>query len=74
MQARDNEEETYNIKKQLLGLQIELNEQFGEEYGKVNLLSDAYRDQTDAIRALNKEAAQRYLNENEEGIKDATEK
>lgn len=74
LQARDNEEETYNIKKQLLGLQIELNEQFGEEYGKVNLLSDAYRDQTDAIRALNKEAAQRYLNENEEGIKDATEK
>ena len=74
LQARDNEEETYNIKKQLLGLQIELNEQLGEEYGKVNLLSDAYRDQTDAIRALNKEAAQRYLNENEEGIKDATEK
>ncbi|MFR9305469.1 MAG: phage tail tape measure protein [[Clostridium] symbiosum] len=74
LQARDNEEETYNIKKQLLGLQIELNEQFGEEYGKVNLLSDAYRDQTDVIRALNKEAAQRYLNENEEGIKDATEK
>lgn len=74
LQARDNEEETYNIKKQLLDLQLELNERFGEEYGKVNLLTDAYRDQTDAIRELNKEAAQRYLNENEKGIKDATDK
>ena len=68
LEAKGNEEETYNIKKQLLDLQIELNDKFGEEYGKVNLVTDAYRDQTNAISELNKEAAKKYLNENQEGI------
>ncbi len=66
--AKGNEEETYNIKKQLLELQTELNDKFGEEYGKINLVTDAYKDQTEAIKALNKEAAQTFLNENKEGI------
>jgi len=61
--ARGNEEETYNVKKQLLDLQTELNDKFGDEYGKLNLVTDAYRDQTDAIKAYNKEAANRFLNE-----------
>lgn len=66
--AKGNEEETYNIKKQLLELQTELNDKFGEEYGKINLVTDAYKDQTEAIKALNKETAQTFLNENKEGI------
>lgn len=69
--AKGNEEETYNIKKQLLDLQTELNDKFGDEYGKINLVTDAYKDQTEAIKAYNKEAAQTYLNENQKGIKDA---
>lgn len=68
LEAKGNEEETYNIKKQLLDLQTELNDKFGEEYGKLNLVTDAYRDQTEAIKALNKETAQTFLNENKEGI------
>ena len=67
--AKGNEEETYNIKKQLLDLQTELNDKFGEEYGKINLVTDAYKDQTEAIKAYNKEAAQTFLNENRKGIK-----
>lgn len=69
--AKGNEEETYNVKKQLLDLQTELNDKFGDEYGKINLVTDAYKDQTEAIKAYNKEAAQTYLNENQKGIKDA---
>lgn len=69
--AKDNEEEAYNIKSQLLELQTELNEKFGDEYDKINLLTDSYKDQTEAIREYNKEAAKRFLNENREGIEDA---
>lgn len=71
LDAKGNEEETYNIKQQLLDLQTELNDKFGEEYGKLNLVTDAYKDQTEAIKAFNKEAAQTFLNENQEGIEDA---
>lgn len=66
--AKGNEEETYNVKKQLLELQTELNNKFGEEYGALNLVTDAYKDQTEAIKSLNKEAAQTFLNENYEGF------
>ena len=62
LQAKGNEEETYNIKKQLLDLQTELNDQFGDEYGKVNLVTDAYRDQTEVLKEYNKEAARELLN------------
>lgn len=70
--AKGNEEETYNIKKQLLDLQTELNDKFGEEYGKLNLVTDAYKDQTEVIKAYNAEAAKTFLNENEEEIRTAT--
>ena len=72
--AKGNEEETYNIKKQLLELQTELNDKFGDAYGRINLVTDAYKDQTDAIKKYNKEAAQTYLNENRKGIKTAKKK
>ena len=72
--AKGNEEETYNVKKQLLELQTELNEKFGEEYGRINLVTEAYKNQTEAIKAYNKEAANEFLNENEEGIRLATRK
>lgn len=68
IKANGNEEETYNIKKQLLELQTELNDKFGDEYGAINLVTEAYKDQTEAIKALNKETAQTFLNENKEGI------
>ena len=72
--AKGNEEETQAVKEQLLALQQELNEQFGEEYGKLNLVTDAYKDQTESIKAYNKEAANVFLNKNRKGIEVATDK
>ncbi len=71
--AKGNEEETYNIKKQLLELQTELNGKFGEECGTLDLVTNAYESQTEAIRNLNKEKARLFLNENKEGIDKAIE-
>ena len=73
-EARGDEEKTYEIKKQILELQTELNDKYGDEYGRINLVTDAYKDQTTAIKAYGKEAAQAYLNENEKGIRTAKEK
>ncbi len=70
--CKGDEEATYQVKQQLLDLQTELNEKYGEEYGKLNLVTNAYKDQTAAIEILNKKLAETYLNENREGIKEAT--
>ncbi|MCM1160640.1 MAG: phage tail tape measure protein [Roseburia sp.] len=72
--AKGNEQETYNVKKQLLDLQTELNATYGDEYGKINLVTDAYKDQTAALQNYNKELSNSFLNENEKGIKQAKRK
>ncbi len=74
LKAKGSEEKTYSIKKQLLDLQTELNDKFGDEYGRLNLVTDAYKDQTEAIKAYSKEAAQTFLNENVKGIRNATDR
>ncbi len=66
--AKGDEEATYQVKQQLLALQTEINAKYGDEYEKLNLVTGAYKDQADAIRLLNKEEANRFLNENEAGI------
>ena len=72
LDAKGDEEKTASVKEQLLELQQQLNEQFGDEYGKLNLVTDAYKDQTNAIKAYNKEAANTLLNDNRKGIEEAT--
>jgi chromosome segregation ATPase len=72
VKANTTEERQHEIKSDLLTLQQELNDKYGDEYGKLNLVTDAYNDQTDAILARNKAAAQNYLLENRKGIADAT--
>lgn len=72
--AKGDEEATATVKQQLLELQNELNDTYGAEYGKLNLVTDAYKDQTEAIKELSKAEANRYLNENREGIATATKK
>lgn len=72
--AKGNEESTATVKQQLLDLQNELNNAYGTEYGKLNLVTDAYKDQTEAIKELSKAEANRYLNENRQGISTATKK
>lgn len=65
------EERQQQIKSELLSIQKELNDKYGEEHGKLNLVTDAYRDQTEAIKQLNKATAQKFLNENTKGLADA---
>lgn len=72
--ANISEERQHEIKSQLLDLQKELNDKYGDEYGRINLVTDAYKDQTDAIKELNKAAAEKYLLENRKGIEEATGK
>lgn len=72
LDAKGDEKKTASVKEQLLELQQQLKEQFGDEYGKLNLVTDAYKDQTNAIKAYNKEAANTLLNDNRKGIEEAT--
>ena len=72
--AKGNEEQTASVKQQLLDLQTELNSKFGEEAKAINLVTGEYEKQIEAIRALNKEEANKFLNENRKGISTATVK
>lgn len=72
--AKGNEEQTASVKQQLLDLQTELNSKFGEEAKAINLVTGEYEKQIEAIRSLNKEEANKFLNENRKGISTATAK
>ncbi len=72
--AKGNEEQTASVKQQLLDLQTELNSKFGEEAKAINLVTGEYEKQIEAIRALNKEEANKFLNVNRKGISTATAK
>ncbi len=72
--AKGNEEETYSIKSQLLELQKQLNEIYGDEYDKVNLVTNAYKDQTSVLEGNARQKAQNYLNKHVDEIEAATQK
>lgn len=69
--ANTTEERQSEIKKELLKIQQELNEAYGDECGKINLVSDAYTNQIDKIKELSKEKSHQWLAENNEGIQQA---
>ena len=70
--ARGNEEETKSVKEQLLSLQNELNSAYGSEVTALNLVGGAYEENLAILKEYNSEKAKAFLNENVEGIKDAT--
>ena len=72
--AKGDEEKTYDIKSQLLELQEQLNDIYGDECDKVNLVTDAYKDQTAALKKNAKQKADNYLNTHVDEINEATEK
>ena len=72
--AKGSEEETYLVKSQLLDLQKQLNQIYDDEYKNVNLVTDAYKNQTSLLEIRNKQQAQNYLNENAEMIDTASQK
>ena len=69
-----SEEETYNIKKDLYEIQKELNEEYGTEADKLDLVNGKYSDQIDYLRTLSKEKAHAYLQENKGGYDAAVKK
>ena len=74
LEAQGDEKRTYELKQDLLELQKQLNEEFGDAYGKINLVADAYNNASNAISNLNRKAAENYLNENYEGLENARER
>ena len=70
--ANTTEERQSEIKKELLKIQQELNEAYGDECGKINLVSDAYTNQINKIKELSKEKAHQWLAGKNEGIQQAT--
>lgn len=72
--AKGDEEKTYDIKSQLLELQEQLNEIYGDECDKVNLVTDAYKDQTAELKKNAKQKADNYLNTHVDEINEATKK
>ena len=72
--AKGDGEKTYDIKSQLLELQEQLNEIYGDECDKVNLVTDAYKDQTAELKKNAKQKADNYLNTHVDEINEATKK
>lgn len=72
--AKGDEEKTYAIKSQLFELQEQLNEIYGDECDKVNLVTDAYKDQTAELKKNAKQKADNYLNTHVDEINEATKK
>ena len=62
-----SEEEAYNVREQLISIQNELIDNYGAEAGAINLVTGSINDQIAAIRALNVEKANKWLDENSEG-------
>lgn len=72
--AKGDEEKTYDIKSQMLELQKQLNEIYGDECDNVNLVTNAYRDQTEELKKNAKQKADNYLNTHVDEIEEATRK
>jgi len=69
--AAGDESEVYSIKQQLLTLQNSINESFGDEYEKVNLVTGAYQDQIRVLENYQNVATSKWYNENTKGIREA---
>lgn len=71
LEAKGDEEKTYDVKQQLLSLQTELNEKFANEADKINIVTESYKDQVEVIKELSKISANEFLNSNRKGIEKA---
>lgn len=69
--ANTTEERQFEIKSELLKLQTELNDKYGEEHGKIDLVTNAYANQLGVITQLNKQLAENWLNSKEDDINTA---
>ncbi len=66
-----SESEAYNVKKQLLDIQTQLNEAYGDSADGIDLINGKLDQQIEKIKELTKEEASNWLNRNLESIKNA---
>lgn len=72
--ANLTEDEQYEIKKQLYELQKNLNETYGDEAGKLDLVNGGYETQLELLRQISQEKAQQYKQEHESEYQEASKR
>lgn len=69
-----SEQETYQIKTDLLSIQQEIVGQYGEQASQINLINGSLEDQLKIVSDINRQQASDFLSENREGIEEATKR
>lgn len=69
-----SEQETYDARKQLISIQDELVEKYGDEAAGIDLVNGKYQEQLDILNGIADQKAKDYLNEHNESINTAQEK
>ena len=69
-----SEQEAYDARKQLISIQDELVEKYGDEAAGIDLVNGKYQEQLDILNGIADQKAKDYLNEHNESINTAQEK
>lgn len=69
-----SEQESYDVRKQLISIQDELVEKYGDEAAGIDLVNGKYQEQLDILNGIADQKAKDYLNEHNETINTAQEK
>ena len=66
-----SEEESYNVKSQLLEIQKQLVDTYGEQASGIDLVNGSLSEEIDLMNKLSESEANKYLNEEKKGISEA---
>lgn len=66
-----SEQESYDVRKQLISIQDELVEKYGDEAAGIDLVNGKYQEQLDILNGIANQKAKDYLNEHNESINTA---
>lgn len=69
-----SEQESYDVRKQLISIQDELVEKYGDEAAGIDLVNGKYQEQLDILNGIADQKTKDYLNEHNESINTAQEK
>lgn len=69
-----SEQESYDVRKQLISIQDELVEKYGDEAAGIDYVNGKYQEQLDILNGIADQKAKDYLNEHNESINTAQEK
>lgn len=69
-----SEQEAYDARKQLISIQDELVEKYGDEAAGIDLVNGEYQEQLDILNGIADQKAKDYLNEHNESINTAQKK